>query len=694
MVNGVYIWFQPKRFPEAEGVLQINFFRYGLVRQDWASFGTLAGALRRWRTLEGAKLWINGKETGTVGSHNPQLTQIDRDTWRPGDVHVGGGGVVEAEGRRRLVRYAAVRHVPTGKIGKDVSHWDATEDLLKQGVLPGAKNLDELNNLPEEQADAFLDQLEDGWILDDGTFVLKDVGNGIIQAAGQIPPGREIHGSDVDYGIEESHGGGVVEAENPKSVFKQLPTGLKPADAVRLWRLQKQTDLPRRSYLFELAYGRHQLLFKLLRDQPYDLYFYHSAHGILDASEVEAATDDEAIEKAEVQASNYFYKEGFFKPSRPPMREAEGPREFFKSQLQAPAQLMRAAGLHVVEAPYKGEKGVTYSLRGTLYQLDWSWLVGYAERGNLSADLEIWFSQQVIESSVGEVAAIRNRLREACYWIKYITDNVKLRDTAHAIITSNLDKLESIQEIQEAEGPKEFFNHIHSWARILQGGGYTRKGANFVYRHKFPKFIVDSEVMPLPGGVVLFNVAIENKADELDFAVYAFSLGDAEMTKVAQEIPPIFAGWKAAAEHLEPRTASHAVNAKLTELFGKDRAEGSGDGSLAEAESPKRALKAAGTTAHAVRDMLRRAGFKLEERTLRYERWARQGHAHEPDTYWLAVRFVAYGEGAEQRWDLVKYSKRGNNALWSMEQTTTDSMLFRLKRLFFHPHTGEPFTND
>jgi len=89
LVNGVYIWYQEGKFPAAEGVLQINFRNYGLIRQDWASFGTLAGALLRWRNLEGAPLWINGKYEDKVSPRHEVLRHIDSSIWRPGGVHTG-----------------------------------------------------------------------------------------------------------------------------------------------------------------------------------------------------------------------------------------------------------------------------------------------------------------------------------------------------------------------------------------------------------------------------------------------------------------------------------------------------------------------------------------------------------------------------------------------------------------------------
>src|SRR5271157_4420873 len=80
-VEAVYIRYM-KSFPRADGILQINFRNYGLVRQEWASFEVLAGALLRWRNLEGAPLYIDGKAAGTVSRTSKTLLDIDTGRWR------------------------------------------------------------------------------------------------------------------------------------------------------------------------------------------------------------------------------------------------------------------------------------------------------------------------------------------------------------------------------------------------------------------------------------------------------------------------------------------------------------------------------------------------------------------------------------------------------------------------------------
>jgi len=82
-VEAVYIQIA-ERGHRADGFLHIRFRNYGLIRQEWASFEVLAGALLRWRNLEGAPLYINGKVAGTVGRANKELLDIDAGRWRYG----------------------------------------------------------------------------------------------------------------------------------------------------------------------------------------------------------------------------------------------------------------------------------------------------------------------------------------------------------------------------------------------------------------------------------------------------------------------------------------------------------------------------------------------------------------------------------------------------------------------------------
>lgn len=116
----------------------------------------------------------------------------------------------------RLVRWAATKHVPTGKIGRDYTHWDATEQLLKQGVIPGVNSLHDLDGMEDQnQATAFLQQLEDGYILDDGRFVTRDEGEHVAREMGQLRGAEtekvereaiDADDIDMDMDIEEAQG--------------------------------------------------------------------------------------------------------------------------------------------------------------------------------------------------------------------------------------------------------------------------------------------------------------------------------------------------------------------------------------------------------------------------------------------------------------------------------------------------------
>ena len=115
-VDGVYIWDNkgpalrpadpvplPRRY---DGILQINFHNYGLIRQEWASFGVLAGALLRWRNLEGAALWINGQPRGKVGRRHPQLKEFEDAAYRPAG-HVFGAQAEAEDPKAFLKRLSA-----------------------------------------------------------------------------------------------------------------------------------------------------------------------------------------------------------------------------------------------------------------------------------------------------------------------------------------------------------------------------------------------------------------------------------------------------------------------------------------------------------------------------------------------------------------------------------------------------------
>jgi hypothetical protein len=120
-----------------------------------------------------------------------------------------------------LVRWAATKHVPTGKIGKDYTHWDATEHLLKQGVIPGVNSLHDLDGMEDQnQATAFLQQLEDGYILDDGRFVTRDEGEQIAKEMGQLRGAEKekvereaIDADDIDMDIEIEEAQGTPEPD-------------------------------------------------------------------------------------------------------------------------------------------------------------------------------------------------------------------------------------------------------------------------------------------------------------------------------------------------------------------------------------------------------------------------------------------------------------------------------------------------
>ena len=87
--SAIYIWCQQGKFPYGEGILQIKFRNYGLVRDEWASFGVLCNSLLNWRNLEGAPLYIDGKPADTLTRRHPELVRIANDTWRPHGGHLG-----------------------------------------------------------------------------------------------------------------------------------------------------------------------------------------------------------------------------------------------------------------------------------------------------------------------------------------------------------------------------------------------------------------------------------------------------------------------------------------------------------------------------------------------------------------------------------------------------------------------------
>lgn len=107
--QGVYIW-KVDDFPRCGGILQINFRNYGLVRQLWMSFGSLASALLRWRNLEGAPLWINGEPCAKVSRSHPQLKALEDAAYRP---H-GPGRQQEAEDPKDIFRRISAKATEPG----------------------------------------------------------------------------------------------------------------------------------------------------------------------------------------------------------------------------------------------------------------------------------------------------------------------------------------------------------------------------------------------------------------------------------------------------------------------------------------------------------------------------------------------------------------------------------------------------
>lgn len=116
----------------------------------------------------------------------------------------------------------------------------------------------------------------------------------------------------------------IIEAESPKKVFRLAAQvsrehdALRQTDANKRWALVKQWE---NKWLFQLTHGRHELSFKLMRDTNlpglYDIYYYHKNHGILGVNgDFEAASDDQAIDKAKAKATVFFWQEGYFKPVR------------------------------------------------------------------------------------------------------------------------------------------------------------------------------------------------------------------------------------------------------------------------------------------------------------------------------------------------------------------------------------------
>lgn len=138
----------------------------------------------------------------------------------------------------------------------------------------------------------------------------------------------------------------IIEAESPKKAMlrARVNGALRQVDAMKRWALVRQWE---NKWLFQLTHGRHELSFKLMRDQNvaglYDIYFYHKNHGILGVNgDFEAASDEEAVEKAKAKATVFFHTEGFFKPVRPvaprgwDVIEAEDPKKVWR-QLRGPA---------------------------------------------------------------------------------------------------------------------------------------------------------------------------------------------------------------------------------------------------------------------------------------------------------------------------------------------------------------------
>lgn len=157
-VVGVYIWHNAGGFPNNEGILQINFRNYGLIRQEWASFGVLAGSLLRWRNLEGAPLWVNGKPEGNVTRDHEVLRHIDSSNWRPGVVAEARKKKKSVEPKKPVTEDPKAffqRMISTGKaaaLGKSAAY----AELLQYA--------------PREFVRAFQQKQEADWEMDDFMF--------------------------------------------------------------------------------------------------------------------------------------------------------------------------------------------------------------------------------------------------------------------------------------------------------------------------------------------------------------------------------------------------------------------------------------------------------------------------------------------------------------------------------------------
>jgi hypothetical protein len=86
LVKAVYVWEEkeglPRQWNNARLVLEISLpqgagqYKSWFIQQNWASFSVLCHALRTWRNLEGADLYINGVPSGKIAYRNPRLVEL------------------------------------------------------------------------------------------------------------------------------------------------------------------------------------------------------------------------------------------------------------------------------------------------------------------------------------------------------------------------------------------------------------------------------------------------------------------------------------------------------------------------------------------------------------------------------------------------------------------------------------------